>query len=179
MATDKVTLKKIQVVDEIKPGDFILVETPNGTRLIDYTNFVVGQDNITFDPLLSSFDSDIRGLSAQVIAQDAVNLSTFTYISAGALSLFSTLSTDLQATIVSLTATQADFTVVSNQVDVNTTDIASLSASVNSDSASIAANTADTLGLLACIAQIAAISANWNSVYTTVHINSAASTWHN
>lgn len=179
MATDKITLKKIQFVDEIKPGYFILIETPDGTRLIDYKNFVVSTDNITFDPLLSAFDSDIKGLSAQVIAQDAVNVSTFQLVSAQTLSLFSSLSAQVALINQSLTADEATLTSLGNTVGVHTTTIATLSTTVDNHTALIAADEVDINQLLASLAQIAALSGNWNSVYTTVHINSAGSSWHN
>jgi hypothetical protein len=59
-------INELQIVDNIQNGYFILVETPWGTGLIDYENFVIGTNNITFSPLLSSFGTDIIALSSQI-----------------------------------------------------------------------------------------------------------------
>lgn len=171
-AQDQINIKKIQFVEEIKPGYYLIVETPEGTRLIDYTNFVVGQDNITFDPLLSAFDTDIRNLSAQVIAQDAVNLATFTSLSAQTLALFSVASAANSSLTVSMTAAQADIDVLQETTDTLVVQVASLSADVISSLDSIDSNTVDIASLAAKLTQISLLSASWNSVYTTVHANS-------
>lgn len=179
MATEQINIGKITPVDEIKPGYLIIVQTPDGTRVIDYTNFVIGQDNITFAPLLSAFDTDINTLSTNVATQNTINVAKFDSVSAETLSLFSAVSAEQATQADSLTALEAEVDTLSDQVTQNTSDIATLSATVGSQQPAININTVDIAAIFASLAQIAALSANWNSVYTQVKINSAGAGWHN
>ena len=52
-------IKSLDRVDEIQPGDFILVETPQGTKIIDFKDFIINKDNITFAAQLTGFDINI------------------------------------------------------------------------------------------------------------------------
>lgn len=55
-------IKNLPHVSEIQPGDFLLVEIPAGSRIIDFKNFIISKDNITFAAELSGFDSNIKSL---------------------------------------------------------------------------------------------------------------------
>ena len=46
--------------DEIKSGDFVIVETADGTRILDFKNFLISTDNITFASTLSTYETDIK-----------------------------------------------------------------------------------------------------------------------
>jgi hypothetical protein len=61
-----VNINELPIVEEIKSGSYVLVETTDGTGIIDYKNFIIGTDNITFSDLLSTQDAQILALSAQV-----------------------------------------------------------------------------------------------------------------
>jgi hypothetical protein len=44
---------------EVREGDFIILETEFGTRIVEYKNFLISEDNITFQDRLSSYDSGV------------------------------------------------------------------------------------------------------------------------
>ena len=52
-------IKNLEKVGQIQPGDFLLVEVPEGSRIIDFKNFIIGKDNITFATELSTFSTNI------------------------------------------------------------------------------------------------------------------------
>jgi alpha-tubulin suppressor-like RCC1 family protein len=60
---DEVTIKSLATTDEVKTGDFLLIETDSGTRIINFKDFVIGQSNTTFQPLLSTLSYDTRELT--------------------------------------------------------------------------------------------------------------------
>jgi len=63
-----VNIDDLPVFEEIKSGSYILIETSDGTGIIDYKNFIIGTDNITFQNLLSTQDAQIKALSAQLVS---------------------------------------------------------------------------------------------------------------
>lgn len=48
-----INIEDLQIATEIKSGDKILLETSGGTKLIDYKDFIIGVENITFYDLLT------------------------------------------------------------------------------------------------------------------------------
>jgi hypothetical protein len=50
----KVNVKKLVETNDIKSGDFLIVETSDGTRILDYKNFTVDAANTTFAGTISS-----------------------------------------------------------------------------------------------------------------------------
>lgn len=61
MPSNDINIKDLGQVDQINTGDLLIVETPNGTNTLDFTNFVVGPDNVSF---FSSFQSLCTGVLA-------------------------------------------------------------------------------------------------------------------
>ena len=87
-------IKNLEKVGQIQPGDFLLVEVPEGSRIIDFKNFIIGKDNITFATELSTFSTNIDLLLSRTNTltsalfygdQDLITntLSARTYLSAG------------------------------------------------------------------------------------------------
>ena len=67
MATSStVNIKNLPVVTEIKIGDYLILETESGTRLIDFDNFAVTEYNTTFHPTISTNSADITSLKTDV-----------------------------------------------------------------------------------------------------------------
>lgn len=60
-----VNINDLPVFEEIKSGTYILIESTDGTGIIDYKNFIIGTENITFSDLLSTQDAQIQALSAR------------------------------------------------------------------------------------------------------------------
>ena len=48
----------------ISNGDLLLIETENGTNILDFENFVISVDNTTFGSTLSTNTTDIAALSS-------------------------------------------------------------------------------------------------------------------
>ena len=63
-----VNINDLPIFEEIKSGSYILCETADGTGIIDYKNFIIGTDNITFADLLSTQAAEIKALSAQLVS---------------------------------------------------------------------------------------------------------------
>lgn len=65
-----INIEDLDIAKEIKIGDFVLLETTDGTKLIDFKDFIIGTDNITFYDKISGGDflqtADISALSANV-----------------------------------------------------------------------------------------------------------------
>ena len=74
-----VNIKNLPETPQINFGDFLILETPQGTQLINFDNFVITEQNTTFEPLLSSHTSDIERNTTLVnnLCADVVSLSSF------------------------------------------------------------------------------------------------------
>lgn len=67
MADNKnIGIKNLPQVEEVKAGDFLLVEADDGTSIIDFQDFVLGGDNTTHGFQISSLQTDVNDLSASV-----------------------------------------------------------------------------------------------------------------
>lgn len=53
-------------INEITNGNYLIVETEDGTNIIDFENFIVGVSNITFEPAIESNTTNIATLSADL-----------------------------------------------------------------------------------------------------------------
>ena len=63
-----INIEDLEISSEVKIGDFVLLETTNGTRLLDFKDFIIGLDNITFFDRISGTylqTSDISAVSAK------------------------------------------------------------------------------------------------------------------
>ena len=59
-----VNIKELPEVNQINDGDFLIVETPEGTSILDFANFIITQNNTTFSSILSSIDISIGSVSS-------------------------------------------------------------------------------------------------------------------
>ncbi len=57
-------VRELPEVFSVAAGDLLLIETENGTNILDFENFVIGVDNTTFGSTLSSNTTDIATLSS-------------------------------------------------------------------------------------------------------------------
>ena len=57
--TSKVNIKNLPIVTEVKIGDYMIIETGEGTRLIDFEDFAITEYNTTFHPEISSNSASI------------------------------------------------------------------------------------------------------------------------
>ena len=57
-------VRELPEVFSVADGDLLLIETENGTNILDFENFVIGIDNTTFGSTLSTNTTDIAALSS-------------------------------------------------------------------------------------------------------------------
>lgn len=86
MATDVyINALDLDKASEIKNGDYIYIETPNGTELIDFENFILPKDNTLISETVSQNTDAIVSLSSEMVSNfdilsTAIEESTQPYI---------------------------------------------------------------------------------------------------
>jgi hypothetical protein len=81
MSTAKVTFAELPEAGEVNTGEFFIIEDIVQTKKINFSNIIVGLDNITFANTLSGQSTDIISLSANVAtlsAQEYLQTQNFT-----------------------------------------------------------------------------------------------------
>ena len=96
MSTE-ISIKQLPQITEINNDDSLLVQTPNATNTLLFSNFVIGLDNTTFSSTITQNSTDIETLSTELNTLS----STFTTDINTLSSDVQTLSSDLQPTISS------------------------------------------------------------------------------
>jgi len=54
-------------IDEIQDGEYLIVETPDGTRIINFQNFLIPIENTTFEQTIEDIQTDISSLSSDYV----------------------------------------------------------------------------------------------------------------
>jgi hypothetical protein len=130
MATDTfINITDLQSITEIADGDYLIVETPAGTRIIDFKDFIIPNTNIllsstvsenttailqnksTFDTTIASISTTINEISGSSFSQSRSNLlftetvssSLDTKLTTGLTDLSTSLGTKLNKIFVSKT----------------------------------------------------------------------------
>jgi len=67
-----VNIKELNQVEEIVPGNFLIVENENGTNILDFQNFVIGPDNASFYTQIQSISSNLAAVSAVASNSQAI-----------------------------------------------------------------------------------------------------------
>ena len=68
MASSEVSINQLPVVNSVNNGDFLIIQTPNATNRLDFENFVIGLDNVTFSNTIEQHTTDITALSGVLYA---------------------------------------------------------------------------------------------------------------
>lgn len=124
-----INIEDLDIAKEIKIGDNILLETTDGTKLIDFKDFIIGTDNITFYDKISGGDflqtADISALSANV----DTNTTILSSIS-GVNNDIASLQGQVTAALNDLAKFRASINELSNvELDTNTTPSVGVNAS--------------------------------------------------
>jgi hypothetical protein len=61
-----VNIKELPQLDEVQPGDLLIVETDAGTNVIDFSNFILPPENVTFYGEIVQLQTDVEALSTSV-----------------------------------------------------------------------------------------------------------------
>lgn len=113
MADEEINIPDIDPVDDIKSGDKLIVETENGTRLIDYDNFIIGLDNISFLSTLTGNTTDIATLSAEVYATNGLQVQSLSAVNSSIYSYFNhSIGIGDQLTTPFINTTEAKLSIV-------------------------------------------------------------------
>jgi|688.fasta_scaffold1020002_1 hypothetical protein len=75
-----VNIKELPQLDEVQPGDLLIVETDTGTNVIDFSNFVLPPENVTFYGEIVQLQTEVEALST-IVDTTTTNL----YLTAAAL----------------------------------------------------------------------------------------------
>ena len=59
-------VKELPETFSIQTGDMLLVETDDGTNIMDFNNFVIGLDNTTFGTTITQHSTDINTLYSEI-----------------------------------------------------------------------------------------------------------------
>lgn len=65
MSTE-ISIKQLPQITEINNDDLLLVQTPNATNTLLFSNFVIGLDNTTFSSTITQNSTDIQTLSTNL-----------------------------------------------------------------------------------------------------------------
>jgi hypothetical protein len=93
-----VNIMELPQISDIESGDFLVVETPSGTSIINFENFLISPSNITFSEVITTNTSNIAVLSAEI---DNVN----TTLNAQFSSLSAELTQEQAAFVLSVNTT--------------------------------------------------------------------------
>lgn len=63
-------IKELPVINDIVPGDFMIIETPSSTSIIDFQNFLITLDNTTFGDLIVKNTNDIADINTSIARID-------------------------------------------------------------------------------------------------------------
>lgn len=95
---------------EILVGDFLFIITPTGEYILDFKNFIISEDNISFAQRLDDFDTSIIDLSATVLGfQDTITIysANFQALCAELASVSASLLADVDYLSTALVTTSA------------------------------------------------------------------------
>jgi len=108
MASVEVSINQLPVTNQITDGDFLIVQTPNATNRLDFSDFVIGLDNTTFKNTIETNTTDIEALSADI----------------------ETNTTDIETNTTDIETNTTDIEALSADIETNTTDIETLSSTL-------------------------------------------------
>lgn len=62
----EISIKGLPQLDEIRSGDYLLVQTQNATNIIQFRDFIIDLENTTFSSSLSANAQDIEELDTKI-----------------------------------------------------------------------------------------------------------------
>ncbi len=102
-----VNIKELPTLDEVNPGDFLIIETDNGTNIIDFQNFLITPDNTTFYGEIENLNTKVEDLSASNAEEHAALQDTTNLL----LTSFNTVDNRVTTLFDNLTSTYSPFLV--------------------------------------------------------------------
>jgi hypothetical protein len=110
-------IKDLPQLEEVVNGDFLIVENEIGTHIVNFENFILGPENVSFYSQIANLSSNLISLSSTVDSElqtlSTYILSTtntkFDILSTQANTKFNFLSTDYNTKFNQITSTYPDF----------------------------------------------------------------------
>lgn len=64
---DDINILDLPVVENVAAGDYLVLETPDGTSIIDYENFIIGPENTTLSVTVSTIANDVVAINDNLL----------------------------------------------------------------------------------------------------------------
>lgn len=81
-AFNSINIKDLTKIEEVVSGNLLIIETENGTNTIDFENFVVGPDNVSWYTAFETVSAQVASLSADLGQVNFTERSALTALSA-------------------------------------------------------------------------------------------------
>lgn len=65
---DDINILDLPVVENVAAGDYLVLETPDGTSIIDYENFIIGPENTTLSVTVSAISNDVATINENLLS---------------------------------------------------------------------------------------------------------------
>lgn len=66
-----INIKELPLVNQVQAGDFFIVETTQGTNIVDFSNIIIPPENTTFYNEIEQLQTDVNALSTLYSLQNA------------------------------------------------------------------------------------------------------------
>ena len=66
-----INIKELPLVNEVQSGDFFIVETTQGTNIIDFSNIIIPPVNVSFYSEIEQLQTDVNAISTLYALQNA------------------------------------------------------------------------------------------------------------
>ena len=70
-----INIKELPLINTVQPGDFFILETTQGTNIIDFSNVIIPPENTTFYNEIEQLQADVSALSTLAALQRALLIS--------------------------------------------------------------------------------------------------------
>lgn len=129
-----VNIKNLPIVTDINRGDFLIVETPDGTGILDFRNFLITLDNTTFSSTFLGFNTKINELSANITSNTQEITASAFALSASVDTLYTLLSTSVVELSSKVITDNTFITLSSDGVEASILDSSNINnTKINSD----------------------------------------------
>jgi hypothetical protein len=125
-----INIKQLPQINSIQSGDYLIVDTPDGTGIIDFADVVIDLNQTSFEPTIIELTTDVIALSTQVQSLSSNIYDDLVQELVGNVAVFKNVSPlssrqIFEGTSVSLPFNFIEVNNISNQQSINQTTFAS------------------------------------------------------
>ena len=131
-------IKELPEITDIISGDFLIVETPTATSILDYDNFVITLDNTTFGDTIINNTTNIAAVSSDVIDLEntlTANVASLSSQDLNTNSRVSNLSSQVSILSSQVTETNLQVLALSSQTNLQILALSSQTTSLSTSTA--------------------------------------------